>query len=70
MAILGSYLLVKVHQDTTRDNNCCDKDPFHKKYIIMEKKTLTQFATNALQRTSDIFAAGHYSPGTAKNYLT
>lgn len=30
---------------------------------------MTQFAANALQRSSDILHAGHYSPVTAKNYL-
>jgi integrase/recombinase XerD len=33
------------------------------------KKNLSQFAVNALQRTSDLFALGEYSDGTKRNYL-
>ena len=30
---------------------------------------LSQYAINALQRSSDLLALGHYSPATQRNYL-
>jgi integrase/recombinase XerD len=37
--------------------------------IIQWKKTVTPYAINALQRTSDLMALGHYSELTRKHYL-
>lgn len=38
-------------------------------YLYNGKKTVTPYAVNALQRTSDLMALGHYSELTRKHYL-